>query len=115
MTKREAAERMAKDNFAVSCSECPFDIRECKGITCTGFCKQWLADNPVDEPEATDMVNSPSHYTSGKIEVITFIEDQDLPYHLANAIKYICRCRYKGTEKQDIDKAIWYLNRWRDL
>jgi len=62
-----------------------------------------------------DLVNHPPHYTTGKIEVIDFIEDQDLPYHLANAVKYIARCRHKGTEAQDINKAIWYLQRYRDM
>ena len=36
-----------------------------------------------------DKVNHPSHYTSGKIEVIDFIEDQNFNYHRGNAIKYI--------------------------
>ena len=36
-----------------------------------------------------DPVNHPSHYTSGKIEVIDFIEDQKMPYHLGNACKYL--------------------------
>lgn len=61
-----------------------------------------------------DAVNHPSHYTQGRIEVIEFIEDQQLGYHLGNAIKYICRCRHKGNPKQDVEKAIWYLQRWLD-
>ena len=34
-----------------------------------------------------DVVNHPSHYTTGKIEVIDYIEDKDFGYHLGNAIK----------------------------
>jgi hypothetical protein len=60
---------------------------------------------------AADLVNHPPHYTQGKIEVIDAIEDWDLPYHLGNAVKYIARCRYKGTYRQDLEKAIWYLTR----
>ena len=36
-------------------------------------------------------VNHPSHYTDGNIEVIDFIEDKNLSYHLDNAVKYISR------------------------
>ena len=52
---------------------------------------------------------SPSHYTRGSIEVWDFIRDQQLNYHLGNAIKYICRAGYKGSRREDIEKAIHYL------
>jgi hypothetical protein len=64
------------------------------------------------EKEIQDMVDHPSHYTTGSIEVIDFIEDQKLPYHLGNAIKYISRCQHKGKQKEDLKKAIWYLTRY---
>lgn len=62
-----------------------------------------------------DQVNKPSHYTQGKIEVIEFIEDQKLDYHLGNVVKYISRARYKGKELQDLEKALWYLTRYIEL
>ena len=60
-----------------------------------------------------DIINHPSHYTDGKIEVIEFIEDKNLNYHKGNAIKYICRAGKKETQKEieDLQKAIWYINR----
>lgn len=60
-----------------------------------------------------DHVNHPSHYTDGKIEVIDFIEDKKLNYHRGNAIKYIARAgkKHKNKEIEDLQKAIWYLNR----
>lgn len=60
-----------------------------------------------------DNVSHPSHYTSGKIEVIDFIEDQKLNFHRGNAIKYIARAgkKDKNKEAEDIEKAIWYLQR----
>jgi hypothetical protein len=63
--------------------------------------------------EKEDVVNHPSHYTTGKIEVIDFIEDKGLDYHRANAIKYICRAGLKNPAKrvEDLQKAVWYLNR----
>ena len=49
------------------------------------------------------------HYTTGAIEVWDFIRDQQLNYHLGNAIKYICRADHKGSRTEDLQKAIHYL------
>lgn len=56
-------------------------------------------------------VNHPTHYNTGKIEVILAIEDWKLDFHLGNAVKYISRAAHKGREQEDIQKAIWYLQR----
>ena len=63
-----------------------------------------------------DPVNRPSHYTDGKIEVIDFIEDKQLGFHLGNTVKYIARAGKKeGVDPiQDLEKAQWYLNRYID-
>lgn len=62
-----------------------------------------------------DPVNSPSHYTSGGIETIDFIEAKKLNYNLGNAVKYITRAGKKENSMlgfiQDLEKAIWYLKR----
>lgn len=67
-----------------------------------------------EEPKKDDPVNHPSHYTDGKIEVIDFIEDKKLPYHLGNVVKYICRAGKKDPRKEveDLKKAAWYLERY---
>ena len=52
---------------------------------------------------------SPAHYTRGSIEVWDFIRDQELNYHLGNAIKYICRAGFTDSKQQDLEKAIHYL------
>jgi hypothetical protein len=62
-------------------------------------------------PEKTDPVNSPAHYLVGGIETIDFIEAKQLNYNLGNAVKYIARSGHKDDRKQDIEKAVWYLNR----
>ena len=61
-----------------------------------------------------DPVNHPSHYTDGKVEVIEYIEDKNFGYHLGNAVKYISRAGKKDPSKtkQDLAKAIWYINRY---
>ena len=61
-----------------------------------------------------DNVNHPAHYTDGSIEVIDFIEDKKLGYHLGNAVKYISRAGKKDPSKEieDLKKARWYLDRY---
>ena len=63
--------------------------------------------------KVNDPVNHPSHYTDGKIEVIDFIEDKNLGFHLGNTVKYIARAGKKDPDKtiQDLEKARWYLDR----
>lgn len=70
-----------------------------------------------EHEEMNDVVNHPSHYTSGKIEVIDYIEDQKLPYHLGNVVKYISRAGKKDPAKtiEDLKKAEWYLHRYINL
>jgi len=61
-----------------------------------------------------EMVNHPSHYNKGDHEVIDVIEDWRLGFHTGNAIKYIARHAHKESPMQDIDKAIWYLQRYKE-
>ena len=58
----------------------------------------------------SNMVNHPAHYQGKKFEVIDIINDYKLNFEMGNAIKYILRADKKGNKKQDIEKAIWYLN-----
>lgn len=58
-----------------------------------------------------DNINHPSHYMGKGLESIQVIEAFDLGFHLGNAIKYILRAGKKGDRKEDLQKAIWYLNR----
>ena len=41
-------------------------------------------------------VEHPPHYTQGSIECIDVIEDWNLGYHEGNALKYLCRYKYKN-------------------
>ncbi len=60
-----------------------------------------------------DNINHPQHYKSGGMEAIDVIEAFGLGFHLGNATKYILRAGRKTADaKQDINKAIWYLNRF---
>ena len=62
-----------------------------------------------------DMVNHPSHYTSGGIECIDAIEasmtaEAFKGFCKGNAMKYIWRYEKKGSV-ESLQKAIWYLNK----
>lgn len=63
--------------------------------------------NPI-----SNVIDHPSHYNRGKIEVIDFIEDQGLSFHLGNVIKYIARAGSKGDKLEDLKKARCYLDRY---
>lgn len=77
---------------------------------------------PALENES-DNVNHPSHYNSGKFEVIDIIDEFGKEYEGAdgfcfgNVVKYVLRAKHKnGVE--DLKKARWYLDRliakWED-
>jgi hypothetical protein len=90
-----------------------------------GFVYRWIDTNQLDESAkdalssqlitmeepASDPVNHPAHYKTGGIETIDFIEAKELNYNLGNAVKYISRAEHKGNKRQDLEKAVWYLNR----
>lgn len=59
--------------------------------------------------DGNDPVNHPAHYNQGTIEAITYIKDQNLGFCLGNALKYIVRAEHKGNKKEDLRKAIWYI------
>ena len=60
----------------------------------------------------SNVIDHPSHYNRGKIEVIDFIEDQGLSFHLGNVIKYVTRAGSKGDKLEDLKKARWYLDKY---
>lgn len=73
-----------------------------------------------------DEVSHPIHYNQGKIEVIEFLEDQKLGFHLGNVVKYVARAGKKVPVKsspvmeaeltlKDLQKARWYLDRYIEL
>lgn len=73
-------------------------------------------DRLHSKEEPNDIVNKPSHYTYGKIEIIEIVEQVTATYpvkiafSIGNALKYISRAPFKnGVE--DLKKAVWYLDR----
>ena len=58
-----------------------------------------------------DIINNPSHYVTGGIETIDFIEAKVLGFNLGNVVKYISRADHKGKRIEDLEKARFYLDR----
>ena len=57
-----------------------------------------------------NLINHPQHYQGNGIEVIDIIDSFNLNFNLGNSIKYILRADKKGNKKQDLEKALWYIN-----
>lgn len=57
-----------------------------------------------------DPVNHPPHYTNHPSGVECIQVTEHMNFCLGNAMKYIWRADLKG-EIEDLQKAIWYLNR----
>lgn len=99
----------------------PLPVPESRGA----WVHRWIDTNKLDEDlkdklasqlitmeePASDPVNHPAHYKTGGIETIDFIEAKAFNYNMGNAVKYISRAEHKGNKQQDLEKAIWYLNR----
>ena len=58
-----------------------------------------------------EAVNHPSHYNTGKIEVIDAIDDWKLDFNAGNVVKYVARHQHKTNPLEDLKKARWYLDR----
>ena len=62
------------------------------------------------KPKA-DMVNHPPHYTSHPSGVECIQITEHMGFNLGNALKYIWRADLKGNAVEDLEKAIFYINR----
>ena len=107
----------------LGCGNCP--MKEIKGVWCATYnssnVPEFALDEAIEHIAAIrgSAVNHPSHYNQGGIECIdamvsAFGKDKVADWSMLNAFKYIWRYDHKnGTE--DIDKAIWYLNKYKEL
>lgn len=56
--------------------------------------------------------NKNKHYvTTQGVQAIDLIDAYNLNFNLGNVIKYVSRCNYKGSKKDDLEKAMWYIDR----
>lgn len=71
------------------------------------------------ETNIQSTVHHPSHYNQGGIECLdammaAYGKEATATFCLTNAFKYLWRTEHKNGI-QDIDKAIWYLNKYKEL
>lgn len=94
-------------------------------------CRRCIENLPLSDPDhssapclweakSTDNpVTHPSHYTQGNIQCIdamvsAFGKEAVATWCKINAFKYVWREEHKNG-MQDIDKAVWYLNKYKEL
>ena len=58
-----------------------------------------------------DAINHPAHYTAHPSGVECIQVTEHMGFNLGNAVKYIWRCDLKRSAIEDLQKAIWYLER----
>ena len=132
MTFRERLEQehpdMINKNFNGGCVGCPDNYGYCEKSSLDRICEDyaytcydcWDLECPTTPTVPTpDMVNHPSHYETGKFECIEVMEEAlgieaVKDFCICNAFKYIYRHKNKNG-MEDIEKAIWYLNKFKEL
>ena len=66
----------------------------------------------ADADPVRNLVDHPAHYGGDTTyEAIKVIEAWKLGFHLGNVLKYICRAEKKDNRIQNLEKALWYLER----
>ena len=70
--------------------------------------------------EAKEQVNHPDHYTQGNIECIdamlaAYGKEAVGYFCLCNSFKYLWRCENKNNTNEDLDKAIWYIKKYKEI
>jgi hypothetical protein len=94
----------------------PIDTQEFPDITEVAENLSRQVDDVIKNiPKLSEAVNHPTHYTTGRIEVIDYLLDKLTPemfegFCIGNALKYLSRYRLKGG-MEDLKKAQWYLNK----
>lgn len=67
-----------------------------------------------------EQVNHPAHYNQSGVECIDAIDaaveglDPREAFCVGTAIKYLWRFKHKGKPVEDLQKAMWYINRLID-
>ena len=61
-----------------------------------------------------DEVSKPKHYNSHPSGIEFIRVTEQLSFCLGNFVKYILRSPLKNNTKQDLEKALWYLQREED-
>lgn len=71
-----------------------------------------LSDNSNTNPFNTQVGGD--HYKGMTIQPLEFSYKNNLNVFQSNVVKYTCRAPLKGDTIKDIDKAIHYLQMWKE-
>ena len=79
-----------------------------------------LPSGDSEKPNTHEAVNSPKHYNVNDKEVWqmmidVFGKEAFVNFCALNAFKYRMRAGHKGDAKEDIDKALWYEAKMKEL
>lgn len=108
------------------CCNCKYTDKEIDEEPCANCQNNFVAGTPefdehklLWEQQEHNPVTNPPHYTQGNIQCIDAMESAFGKEAVAtwcklNAFKYIWRAEHKNG-MEDIDKAIWYLNKYKEL
>lgn len=69
----------------------------------------------MNEQQKSDPVNRPAHYLAASIRLEPIELTARLDSCLGQAIQYVFRAPYKGSTREDLEKAIYYLNKWIEV
>ena len=93
------------------CPQCNFEnwfphghCRNCQTVTSKHGV--W-SHNPSEQERKENEIDRPHHYARWKIEPVTFIQENRLPFCEGNVVKYICRHDAKNG-LEDVKKALRY-------
>ena len=65
----------------------------------------------IDKIGKSDMVDHPPHYNSHPSGIECIQVTEHMTFNVGNAVKYLWRVDEKDNPYQDLDKAIWYIQR----
>ena len=85
-----------------ACDHLNQNMVPCERVMCYGCKQPFPTADPVDHP---------AHYTDHPSGVECIQITEHMNFNLGNAVKYIWRAALKGKQRQDLEKAAWYINR----
>ena len=103
-----------KDGVTVTSEPSELDTNEAS-ITLANY-GRFAEDAPTVEPEP-DMIQSPPHYKQYSFEPIDIITEvvkeypPEIGFHIGTTLKYLFRSPFKGKQKEDLAKSMYYLER----
>lgn len=109
MTPAEQLEAGQKNNTEVMTASvsAPSGVSNPEGkVTITKPKKAKLSSTSSHDP-----VNHPKHYTEHPSGVECIQITEHMGFNLGNALKYIWRADLKNNAIEDLQKAVWYINR----